>query len=437
VCLIGRAPSCTTRAGEKEREEREVQQRKGGKDGGVSSMSSPPCPAESKGDGAFHRTVRKYVLPQYVNAVAGSTAGFVVALSLSPLDVIKARLQVQGASKFEHQQVVTTTTPTTSTTTLTTTKVGAKSTTTTIESTTSDAAGRVLHGSMEHHHKYRGTLGSMGTILREEGIKGLYRGLGPQLFGFVPNWAIYFTVYKDAKRKLEEWLPSPHTRDGEGRRREGYAWWSVGMHRSVTEMGAASTGGIVSSILMNPIWVVRTRLQTQALSMAQAKLRGEKNVKPPYRSALHCMRVILEREGVEGFFKGLVPSLFGVTHVIIQFPLYEEMKRIMSEREGASVNELSSYGLLTASAVSKVVASTATYPIEVIRSRLQVQDGVIGGKYKGILDCLTTTLREEGLAGLYGGLGTNLLRAIPSCVITFVTYELTARWLRKELGEEE
>ena len=46
---------------------------------------------------------------------------------------------------------------------------------------------------------YRGVRGTAQTIWREEGLRGMYRGLGPMLLGYVPTWAVYLTVYNEAQ----------------------------------------------------------------------------------------------------------------------------------------------------------------------------------------------------------------------------------------------
>lgn len=71
--------------------------------------------------------------------------------------------------------------------------------------------------------------------------------------------------------------------------------------------------------------------------------------------------MIAKHEGIRGFYKGLAPSLIGVSHVAIQFPLYERLKSLLTEANAQS----STANILLASAVSKMVASTTTYPHEV------------------------------------------------------------------------
>lgn len=63
-------------------------------------------------------------------------------------------------------------------------------------------------------------------------------------------------------------------------------------------------------------------------------------------------------EGIRGFYKGLGPSLVGVSHVAIQFPLYERLKSTFSDKS-------KDVQIIYASSISKMIASTITYPHEV------------------------------------------------------------------------
>lgn len=139
-------------------------------------------------------------------------------------------------------------------------------------------------------------------------------------------------------------------------------------------------------------------------------------------------------EGIRAFYSGLAPALLGLTHVAIQFPLYEYLKfrftglEMGEETESTPANNVA---MLSAICLSKIAATTATYPHEVLRTRLQTQqrgvassDGMLNKpRYHGVLMMCRVIIREEGWRAFYNGLGTNMLRAVPAAMTTMFTYE--------------
>jgi solute carrier family 25 folate transporter 32 len=93
------------------------------------------------------------------NAMAGAAGGFTSGVVTCPLDVIKTKLQAQGGFRAQHNLA-------------------------------SNAPGAVV---------YQGLLGTARVIWREEGLRGMYRGLGPIILGYLPTWAVWFTVYGKSK----------------------------------------------------------------------------------------------------------------------------------------------------------------------------------------------------------------------------------------------
>ncbi|KAL0801256.1 hypothetical protein Bca101_056432 [Brassica carinata] len=242
---------------------------------------------------------------------------------------------------------------------------------------------------------------SLGNIIKKEGVRGMYRGLSPTIIALLPNWAVYFSVYG----KLKDLLQSS---DGK---------LSIGAN-----MVAAAGAGASTSIATNPLWVVKTRLMTQ----------GMRPDVVPYKSLLSAFSRIFREEGVRGMYSGVLPSLVGVSHVAIQFPVYEKIKQYMANVGDTSVDKLSPGDVAVASSISKVIASVSTYPHEVVRSKLQEQGqvrNVEAPRYSGVIDCTKKVFRNEGLPGFYRGCATNLLRTTPSAVITFTSYEMIHRFL--------
>lgn len=81
---------------------------------------------------------------------------------------------------------------------------------------------------------------------------------------------------------------------------------------------AAMTAGATGTIVTNPLWVIKTRFMAQSLSDVATGKR--------YRNTWDAIRTIYTQEGGRAFYRGLMPSLLGVSHVAVQFPLYEQLK---------------------------------------------------------------------------------------------------------------
>jgi solute carrier family 25 folate transporter 32 len=179
-----------------------------------------------------------------------------------------------------------------------------------------------------------------------------------------------------------------------------------------------------------------------------------------------------QTEGILSFYSGLTPALLGLTHVAVQFPAYEFLKRkFTGQGMGGSEGDKNFHfaGTFAASVLSKIMASSATYPHEVIRTRLQTQQRLVptstseyvafrGGlegsehrhgsspiakaqeilpKYRGIVTTFKTILKEEGWRAFYAGMGTNMMRAVPAATTTIITYEFVMKNLHQTKIEAE
>lgn len=260
------------------------------------------------------------------------------------------------------------------------------------------------------------------NIARIEGVKGFFRGLLPTLIGILPARATYFWAYSTTKDFLSN-------RIGES---------------PIVHMLSAAAAGISSNTLTNPIWLMKSRVQLQAGARANNSM--------VYRGYGDAMLRIFREEGIAGFFKGLTASYWGVTEGALHFVVYERIKaKLIENNKRRTVrgdflrdnvhppdpNRLTSLQYLTAAAFSKLIASAATYPHEVVRLRMREQPKFVGAvpKYRGMIQSLRLIAREEGRRGLYAGMGTHLARVVPNAALMFFTYEVVVKWIEKRQSQ--
>ena len=195
-----------------------------------------------------------------------------------------------------------------------------------------------------------------------------------------------------------------------------------------------------STIATAPLDVLKTRLQSDFYQAQLSANRHNRGVPPitglsiPRSALLHISETfqilfaVRRIEGWRAYFKGLGPTLVGVVPArAINFFTYGNGKRVISQyfNDGKE----SSWVHLCAAANAGIVTGTATCPIWVVKTRLQLdknQAERIGvrsiRRYKNALDCTTQTLKHEGVRGLYRGLGASYL-GVTESTLQWVLYE--------------
>lgn len=313
-----------------------------------------------------HRTNTVENHRMWVSFFAGVGSSAVASVFCAPLDLVRTRLQVLGEISLPGK--TTTTTPS-------------------IFKTFQD-------------------------IIRIDGFRGCFRGLGATLFTVPTFWGMYFSLYETAKRELHVvYVP-----DDEG-----------GMLIPTppeVHVVSAIFAGAVADFVCNPLFVVRTRMQTEALHYFERSIEERKphgiisTVKGLYREGGRSIFI---------FWRGLSASLLGLSHVAIQFPVYERLK-IEARRYNLEGKE-SPMDFLLASALSKMTATTLTYPHEVLRSRMMDHREGADHSKSGLISTFRRVVQNEGYGALYTGLKITLIRVIPNACITFMSYEMILRYV--------
>ena len=151
--------------------------------------------------------------------VAGSGAGVATTVILHPIELVKVRLQAQEAGGARGG--------------------GAPS------SSSSPAASLP---------RYRGTRDALRSMIRVEGWRGLYAGLAPSVTGSGVAWGLYFMAYNGFKQQF---------RGGGQAGGSGLLGSSQHQLSPLQNLVCAAEAGVLVTLLTNPIWVLKTRLQLQ------------------------------------------------------------------------------------------------------------------------------------------------------------------------------
>ncbi|XP_043277027.1 mitochondrial basic amino acids transporter [Venturia canescens] len=242
-----------------------------------------------------------------------------------------------------------------------------------------------VHIQTQDHRKpkFKGTWHCFRTILARDSISGLYRGVTSPMAGVAVVNAIVFGVYGETQRSMAD------------------------QDHLTTHFFAGASAGLAQSPICSPLELAKTRLQLQS------------SVNAVFTGPVHCLRHIYRNEGCRGVFTGLgITALREAPSYGVYFLTYELLTRT------SKVTDISTFHMLMAGGLAGTASWVATYPVDVIKSRLQA-DGQ--GRYSGALDCLRQSMKTEGHKWLFRGLSSTIIRAFPTNAATFAVVTWTFR----------
>ena len=208
---------------------------------------------------------------------------------------------------------------------------------------------------------------------------------------------------------------------------------------------------MTAATLTAPLDVLKTRLQSdiyqaqlRAARAAAAKTQVAVRLNPASAAMHHLsdtiniLATVYRTEGWRALFKGLGPNLIGVVPArSINFFVYGNGKRLMSEHWNGGKE--APWVHVSAGAVAGVATSTATNPIWMVKTRLQLDKNVSersGGamqrQYRNSWDCVRQILRDEGLRGLYKGMSASYLGVAESTLQWTLYEQMKASLARRE-----
>ncbi|RHY22712.1 hypothetical protein DYB25_011038 [Aphanomyces astaci] len=166
-----------------------------------------------------------------------------------------------------------------------------------------------------------GILQDLSTLVKAEGLRGLYRGLGPGLLGAIPFEGTQFACFESAKVYMttHRWP----------------AWRWHDDKQSLETLDYLVVGclaGAIAQVVAYPFDTIKKRLQAQAF--------GEGGQRQKYRGMADCLVQVVGNEGVPALYRGTLPNLLRVApHTAIMFTTYELTKNFLLSEEPAMLRK--------------------------------------------------------------------------------------------------
>ncbi|KAE8445590.1 hypothetical protein EG329_013223 [Mollisiaceae sp. DMI_Dod_QoI] len=252
--------------------------------------------------------------------------------------------------------------------------------------------------------QYPNALVAAQQIYAKEGPLAFYKGTLTPLIGIGACVSVQFGAFHEARRRLEAYNTTKNPSSPGLSYPQYYC--------------AGAFAGIANSVISGPIEHVRIRLQTQPHGAARL-----------YNGPLDCVRKLSAHEGVlKGLYRGEAVTIwreaqaYGVWFLAFEYMMNSDALRNKIDRKEIPSYKIAFYGGLAGEALW-----LASYPFDVVKSKMQSDGFGEKQKFKGMNDCFRQTYRAEGLRGFWKGIAPTLLRAMPVSAGTFAVVEMTMR----------
>ncbi|KAF2856257.1 mitochondrial carrier [Plenodomus tracheiphilus IPT5] len=231
-------------------------------------------------------------------------------------------------------------------------------------------------------------LQSSAGFLPSGGFTGIYRGVGSAIVGSAPGAALFFITYDSIKRSLAPVPKLAYNAQGKPFHRDQ----SDASNEALTHMLAASLGEVAACAVRVPTEVVKQRAQARQ-----------------HPSSLSALRYILDQRASKGFlhvwrelYRGWgITIIREVPFTVIQFPLWEALKRYRLEQTGQDQVSGLEGGLL--GSVAGAVAAGVTTPLDVLKTRM-----MLAREKQPMVSMLRSILRESGPGAFFAGIGPRI-----------------------------
>ncbi|XP_053555961.1 probable mitochondrial glutathione transporter SLC25A39 isoform X1 [Bombina bombina] len=258
-----------------------------------------------------------------------------------------------------------------------------------------------LYRTPTHFH---GTVDAFVKITRHEGLKSLWSGLPPTLVMAIPATIIYFTCYDQLRDFMRYQL--------------GYQ----GSHIPLIAGALARLGAVT---VISPLELIRTKQQSRQLS---------------YIELSACLRSAVSQDGWRSLWKGWGPTVLrDVPFSALYWFNYELLKSRLNE--SCSALEAPFLTSFTAGAVSGTVAAILTLPFDVVKTQRQIElgdieTGVSRKQRSTTWGAMRRIKAESGTRGLFAGFLPRVIKVAPACAIMISSYEFGKNFFQQQNMEK-
>lgn len=269
-------------------------------------------------------------------------------------------------------------------------------------------------------------------IFKQEGIKGWYRGFAATMLNTFSMQYAYFFFYSFMRssyiKRMTLKLPP-------GSKPPALS--------TAAELSLGAAAGALSQIFTIPVSVIATRQQV-GRSVRESS-QSSQDEEPVDESLLAVAREIIREDGVTGLWLGIKPGMVLTVNPAITYGVYERLKSLLLLASSAN-SKLTPGTSFLLGAFSKTLATIVTYPYIMAKVRIQARsadtdaseskglpvgnDGNTKPKlvHVGALSLLLRVLRKEGFVGWYQGMSAQIIKAVLSQALLFVSKEQFEHW---------
>ncbi|KAF4677903.1 hypothetical protein FOL47_008969 [Perkinsus chesapeaki] len=249
-----------------------------------------------------------------------------------------------------------------------------------------------LSGEAGGAKRYNGMADAIKKVYHNEGPTGLYKGFSAALVRQGLYRGLVFALYEPLRDETCKLL-------GEDKS-------SASLKVKIL---AGGVGGIIGSALINPVDVIKVRMQ------GDLKVGAERR----YRNVFDGLYKMYKAEGMKGISVGVIPNMQRAFLVnAAELATYDQCKEEIVKVFGDNT-----FSYFVSSMIAGLVAAIVSTPVDVAKTRLMNQDLTKGRAYKGLTDCLVKTVKSEGVFALYKGFIPNWVRIGPYTTIAFIAFE--------------